>query len=650
MAAGPPGHFLPPGTFSPPGAFKSPESPPKYPDKFFQGVLKSLSGSKYGFIECSELHRIYKRDVFIGAADLPDGAKPKALLRFSLCENTSGQPQAKQVQVVHAAPYLASADDQPPVCREGHTYRGVLKRFSAKGGYGFIVCAELAEVYDNDIYVNASEFTDVRHDAICCGVLLDFHLALSSKGQPQAHAVFLVDTAEVDSKAAHDLLPGLDLDAFETCGNRSSSGIANGRLLSWNILAPAYATCEFFPDAAPESLRWSRRSAQIRAVLAKLAPDVVCLQEVEVDRSLEDLGLDSASFGSCAVQRPGGRTDGCVTLWRKDRLSLVQEYRVSYDQAYSTMAARLPNLTERFLTGHVAVILELRPTQGESVLVVNTHLACGLQAEDVRVWQMSMLFYYIAALHDKISSKCTVLCGDFNSIHGGDVHRYISSNFTSAYGDIEASMATSSNASGEAGGFAETIDYCWLKGVGIQACQRLCLPNKEHLRTLLGGKPHPAPIPTLGADGSWPSDHLPIVVDFEFTDGCVPVQAADYQDGYSATLDEDIFVQVSKKLSWILRHGARQAGVWMDNKGWVKVRDIAFCTFLKDLVHGEAELLKVIHQSNQEKQRRREEILIVSVNPGLLCMHQGHIGGLPSCNLMPCCIHIRPRNSPSGDT
>lgn len=164
-------------------------------------------------------------------------------------------------------------------------------------------------------------------------------------------------------------------------------------------------------------------------------------------------------------------------------------------------------------------------------------------------------------------------------------------------------MATSSNASGEAGGFAETIDYCWLKGVGIQACQRLCLPNKEHLRTLLGGKPHPAPIPTLGADGSWPSDHLPIVVDFEFTDGCVPVQAADYQDGYSATLDEDIFVQVSKKLSWILRHGARQAGVWMDNKGWVKVKDLLVCIFLKDLVHGEAELLKVIRQSNQEKQR-----------------------------------------------
>ena len=58
---------------------------------------------------------------------------------------------------------------------------------------------------------------------------------------------------------------------------------------------------------------------------ARFGPSVVCLQEVEVDRSLEDLGLDSASFGSCAVQRPGGRTDGCVTLWRKDRLSLVQE-------------------------------------------------------------------------------------------------------------------------------------------------------------------------------------------------------------------------------------------------------------------------------------------------------------------------------------
>ena len=63
------------------------------------------------------------------------------------------------------------------------------------------------------------------------------------------------------------------------------------RLMSWNILAPCYCNGHFFKDVHPEALRWSRRAAQIRGVLFSMCPEIVCLQEVELHRPLEELGL-----------------------------------------------------------------------------------------------------------------------------------------------------------------------------------------------------------------------------------------------------------------------------------------------------------------------------------------------------------------------
>ena len=37
---------------------------------------------------------------------------------------------------------------------------------------------------------------------------------------------------------------------------------------------------------------------------------------------------------------------------------------------------------------------------------------------------------------------------------------------------------------------------------------------------------------------------------------------------------EDYSVRISKNLSWILRHGALQEGINMDDGGWVKLKDI----------------------------------------------------------------------------
>ncbi|CAK0812450.1 unnamed protein product, partial [Prorocentrum cordatum] len=174
---------------------------------------------------------------------------------------------------------------------------------------------------------------------------------------------------------------------------------------------------------------------------------------------------------------------------------------------------------EHFRTGHVAVVVELRAPSGENVIVATTHLACGPLSEDARLWQLSVLLNTLQGT----GCRRVLICGDFNCVPGGKVHELMSKTFLSAYRDVELTSATVSNAMSEEGkGFAETIDYCWLRSPFVQLQRRLRLPSKDELRTLLNGPPAPAPVPTLVAQGSWPSDHLPVAVDIAFAPASPP--------------------------------------------------------------------------------------------------------------------------------
>eukprot|EP00969_Alexandrium_andersonii_P163773 7238622-Alexandrium_andersonii.AAC.1 len=63
--------------------------------------------------------------------------------------------------------------------------------------------------------------------------------------------------------------------------------------------------------------------------------------------------------------------------------------------------------------------------------------------------------------------------------------------------------------------------------------------------------------------------------------------------------DDDQRTGISKKVSWILRHGAQKVNVKMDAEGWVKVSDLLSCDILDDVT--QETLMAVIVDSNQQK-------------------------------------------------
>lgn len=64
---------------------------------------------------------------------------------------------------------------------------------------------------------------------------------------------------------------------------------------------------------------------------------------------------------------------------------------------------------------------------------------------------------------------------------------------------------------------------------------------------------------------------------------------------------DDKRIEISKRLSWVLRRGARTSGLDIDDDGWVKVQELPEADCLKGL--SVPKLLKVVEESNQQKYR-----------------------------------------------
>jgi len=64
---------------------------------------------------------------------------------------------------------------------------------------------------------------------------------------------------------------------------------------------------------------------------------------------------------------------------------------------------------------------------------------------------------------------------------------------------------------------------------------------------------------------------------------------------------DDERTQISKKLSWVLRHGARKVNVEIDSDGWVIIADILASSIMTGVT--EEKLMALIDESNQQKVR-----------------------------------------------
>lgn len=142
------------------------------------------------------------------------------------------------------------------------------------------------------------------------------------------------------------------------------AAISSFRLTSYNVLAAAYATRKLYPSIDADLMRWSRRAPAIVARVLALAPDVVCLQEVE---AIAWPGLEAAlaaeGWRGVFAGKGAGRPDGCATLWRDGALRFAVHEVLHYDDGE-------PGADP---SGHLALIATFQSAAGPA-RIANTHL------------------------------------------------------------------------------------------------------------------------------------------------------------------------------------------------------------------------------------------------------------------------------------
>lgn len=232
-----------------------------------------------------------------------------------------------------------------------------------------------------------------------------------------------------------DVMGHLDSD-----GRIASAGTFT--VLSYNILADAYATSDTYSYCPSWALSWPYRRQNLLREIVGYRADVVCLQEVQYDHFDEFFApeLDKHGYQALYKRKTSEIThtvDGCATFFRRDRFAHVKKYEVEFNKAAQSLTEAVVPATQkktalnRLVKDNVALIAVLEakfshqgvdtPGKRQLLCVANTHVNVHQELKDVRLWQVHTLLKGL----EKIAASADIpmlVCGDFNSTPASAPH------------------------------------------------------------------------------------------------------------------------------------------------------------------------------------------------------------------------------------
>ncbi|CAH1647901.1 unnamed protein product [Spodoptera littoralis] len=187
------------------------------------------------------------------------------------------------------------------------------------------------------------------------------------------------------------------------------------KILSYNVLAQYLLESHpyLYTDCSPRDLKWKIRAARLYDEITRMAPDVICLQEVQVSH-LESFYSKFEKIGYFGVikQKTGHRQDGCAIYFKTSMFQLTDHVHVEFFQP------ELPILNR----DNIGVMVKLLPHDRPCtpIVVATTHLLYNPKRTDVRIAQMKLFLAEIDRFaYFNNGRECghlpIILTGDFNS-------------------------------------------------------------------------------------------------------------------------------------------------------------------------------------------------------------------------------------------
>ncbi|KAG6572670.1 Glucose-repressible alcohol dehydrogenase transcriptional effector CCR4 [Phytophthora cinnamomi] len=122
------------------------------------------------------------------------------------------------------------------------------------------------------------------------------------------------------------------------------AGAASGssqklRVMTYNVLAQCYVRSTFFPYCKSSELRWKNRSKNLEAVFSSslpVAPDVICLQEVDNYNEFWADAMKRLGYEGLFVKKTSTKPDGVAVLWNAKKLKVRESTQLSLTRLTET--------------------------------------------------------------------------------------------------------------------------------------------------------------------------------------------------------------------------------------------------------------------------------------------------------------------------
>ncbi|CAN8203293.1 unnamed protein product [Coccothraustes coccothraustes] len=196
-------------------------------------------------------------------------------------------------------------------------------------------------------------------------------------------------------------------------------------VMSYNILSQNLLedNSHLYRHCRQRLLFWTYRFPNILQEIKELDADVLCLQEVQEDHYRTEIksSLESLGYHCEYKMRTGRKPDGCAICFKTSKFSLISSNPVEFFRRDIPLLDR----------DNVGLVLLLQPRfhckANAAICIANTHLLYNPRRGDIKLTQLAMLLAEIASVApQKDGSFCPIIiCGDFNSVPGSPLYRFI---------------------------------------------------------------------------------------------------------------------------------------------------------------------------------------------------------------------------------
>lgn len=200
-------------------------------------------------------------------------------------------------------------------------------------------------------------------------------------------------------------------------------------VLSYNILADYLANdhrSKLYYHVPRHMMDWQWRKRNIIFELGLWSPDIMCFQEVDRFRELEE-ELKLRGYHGIWKMRTGTAIDGCAVFWRRSRFKLLYEEAIEFNKL--GLRDNVAQICVLELMGqNNATITNAVPSSSEGsnkVVICNIHVLYNPKRGDIKLGQVRILLGKARAVSAIWNDAPVVLCGDFNCTPKSPLYNFI---------------------------------------------------------------------------------------------------------------------------------------------------------------------------------------------------------------------------------